>query len=405
MAKLTKRTVDAATPREKPFLIFDDEVRGFALRVHPSGEKTFLMRYRFGGADRKLALGHFGSITPDKARALALKARATLADRTDPGAERRKLSASGTIQDLGERFMREYVLVRCKLSTQKEYRRALDLFINRKLGRRRVAEVTRADISELHHAYASIPYQANRTLGVLSKMFNLAEIWGLRADGSNPCRHVKKYKEHKRERYLDAEELKRLGNVLDTATRRVPDGKGKYTEGPESPHVVGAIKLLIMTGCRLGEIQTLKWEYVRGDCLELPDSKTGAKIVHLGPEALSVLQAIPKVKGNPFVVAGDLDGQYATDLQRPWQRIRKLAKLGDVRIHDLRHTFASMAVSGGESLFMVGKMLGHTQPQTTARYAHLARAPLQAATSRVTAQLGNALGLKSSGEVRQLRIA
>jgi hypothetical protein len=156
MAKLTKRTVTSAPIRDRAYLVFDDDVRGFALRVHPSGEKTFVMRYRFGGADRKLSLGHFGSITAEKARALALNARARLADRVDPGAERRKLSASATLESLGERFMREHVMVRCKPSTQREYRRALALFINRKLGRRRVAEVTRADISELHHAYAHI---------------------------------------------------------------------------------------------------------------------------------------------------------------------------------------------------------------------------------------------------------
>jgi hypothetical protein len=249
MARLTKRAVDSAKPTDAPYLVFDAEVRGFALRVHPSGEKTFLMRYRFGGADRKLALGHFGSITVDKARALALQARATLADGKDPGAARRKLAASCTLESLGERFMREHVLVRCKPTTQREYRRSLDLFINKKLGRRRVAEVTRADISELHHSFAHIPYQANRTLGVLSKMFNLAEVWGLRPDGSNPCRHVKKYREVKRERYLSTDELARLGTALANATRRIPDGEGNYVEGPESPFVIAAFQLLLLTGC------------------------------------------------------------------------------------------------------------------------------------------------------------
>lgn len=405
MAKLTKRTVAGAMPKDQPYLIFDDEVRGFAVRVHPSGEKTFLMRYRFGGADRKLNLGHFGSITADKARALALNARARLADRVDPGAERRKLSASATLESLGTRFMREHVLVRCKPSTQREYQRALDLFINRKLGRRRVAEVTRADIAELHHTYAHIPYQANRTLGALSKMFNLAEVWGLRSDGSNPCRHVRKYREVKRERYLTSEELKRLGEALETATCRRSDGMGNFIEGPESPYVVAAFKLLILTGCRLGEIQTLKWEHVREDRLELPNSKTGAKTVPLGHEAVEVLRSLRRVKGNPYVIAGDVAGKPFADLQPPWQRIRKRAGLDSVRIHDLRHTFASFAVSNGESLPMIGKILGHSQPQTTQRYAHLARAPLQAAASRVTAQLGEALGLKPANNVKVLRTA
>ena len=392
MPKLIKRTIDAAPSSDKPYLLFDTEIHGFALRVLPSGEKTFLLRYRFGGADRKHRLGRYGDITVDKARGLALKARAALADNIDPGAAKRRMLASGTVRELGERFMQEHVALRCKPSTQAEYQRSLELFVNKKLGNRKVASIARPDIAELHSSLSHIPYQANRALGVLSKMFNLAEVWGLRPDGSNPCRHVKKYKEQKRERYLDVDELKSLARALDTAKRRIPDGEGNYIEGPESPHIKAAFMLLILTGCRLGEIQTLKWEHVRNGCLELPDSKTGAKAVPLGPEAIAILETIPKIEGNPYVIAGEVEGQYATDLQRPWQRIRKLAGLDNVRIHDLRHTFASMAISNGESLYMVGKMLGHTQPQTTARYAHLARAPLQAATSRVTALLRDALG-------------
>jgi integrase len=404
MAKLTKRTVDAAVPKEKPYLNFDDEVRGFALRVHPTGEKTFVMRYRFGGADRKMRLGRHGDITPDEARRLALKARVTLADGLDPGATRRKLAASPTLKDLSERFLREHVDVHCKPCTAGDYRHTLNVVAAR-LARRRIAEITRADIAELHQSLSRKPYLANRTLTVLSKMFNLAEVWGLRPDGSNPCRHVKKYREVKRERYLSAEELSRLGKALDTATRRVPDGSGNYVEGPESPHIIAAYKLLILTGCRLGEIQTLKWDHVREDRLELPDSKTGAKTVPLGREAVILLHSIPRVSGNQYVIVGEVERQYATDLQRPWQRIRKLAGLEDVRIHDLRHTFASFAVAQGESLPMIGKLLGHTQAQTTLRYAHLARAPLTAAASRVTAELSTALGVTVPTEARLLRIA
>ncbi len=187
---------------------------------------------------------------------IAVKARATLADRTDPGAERRKLSASASIQAWAKGLCAS--MSQCAAAEHPERVPARPtLFINKKLGRRRVAEVTCPDISELHQAYAHIPYQANRTLGVLSKMFNLAEVWGLRPDGSNPCRHVRKYREVKHERYLSAKELARLGTALDRAMRRQPDGKGKYVEAPESPYVVAAFKLLILTGCRLGEIQSL----------------------------------------------------------------------------------------------------------------------------------------------------
>ena len=404
MTKLTKRTVDAAAPRAKPYLIFDDEVRGFGLRVYPSAEKIFVMRYRFGGADRKMRLGRYGDVTADEARRLALKARVTLADGIDPGATRRRLAASPTIQDLSERFMREHVAVRCKPCTQNDYKHVLTV-VAAKLARRRVAEITRAEISELHQSLSRKPYLANRTLTVLSKMFNLAEVWELRPDGSNPCRHVKKYRETKRERYLSPDEIARLGLTLERATRRIPDGQGRYVEGPESQFVIAAYQLLILTGCRLSEVQTLKWAYVGKDHLELPDSKTGAKTVPLGHEAATLLHSIPRVPGNPYVIVGEIKGQHATDLQRPWQRIRAEAGLDDVRIHDLRHTFASFAVSNGESLPIIGKLLGHTQAQTTMRYAHLSRAPLTAAASRVTARLGTALGLVTPTDARFLQTA
>ena len=138
----------------------------------------------------------------------------------------------------------------------------------------------RKDIAELHHGLRDKPYQANRTLGVLSKMFSLAEVWGWRADGSNPCRHVKRYKERKRERFLSPEETERLGGVLREAEDVMPSA-------------VAAIRLLLLTGCRLSEIQFLRWEYVKGDCIELPDAKTGGRVVPLGPEASAVLSALP----------------------------------------------------------------------------------------------------------------
>jgi integrase len=277
--------------------------------------------------------------------------------------------------------MAEHVEQRCKPRTREEYRRSVELFILPKIGSHKVIDVTRAEIAKLHHGFRDIPYQANRTLGVLSKMFNLAEIWGLRPDGSNPCRHVKKYPEKKRERFLSPEELKRLGDVLNAAER----------DKSESPYVLAAFGLLILTGCRLGEIQTLQWQHVEGDSLALPDSKTGAKRVYLGKAAQDILARIPRTEGNPYVIAGEIDGQYWTDLQRPWRRIRKAAGLDDVRIHDLRHSFASSAVAMGEHLPMIGKLLGHRLVQTTARYAHLADDPVKASAERISNALSETL--------------
>ena len=242
----------------------------------------------------------------------------------------------------------------------------------------RISEVERKDIAKLHFDLRDKPYQANRTLGVLSKMFSLAEIWGLRPDGSNPCRHVKRYKERKRERFLSPEETERLGEVLSE-------------DESEMPSAVAAFRLLLLTGCRLSEIQFLRWESVKDDCIELRDAKTGGRVVPLGTEARAVLADLPREEGNPWVIRGRLPGSHITDLQRLWRRIRARAGLGDVRIHDLRHSYASRALALGESLTMIGKLLGHTQVQTTARYAHLGRGSIQNAAARITGSIGGNL--------------
>lgn len=381
MIKLTKRIVDAAQPKETDYFVWDNETKGFGLRVLPSGVKSYLIQYRSGGRTRRLSLGKHGVLTPDEARKLAREHLVGIANGGNPSEDKRLYSSAPTMSALCDRMMKEHVLHACKPSTQKEYQRSIDLFIKPALGTHKVQDVTRQDISKLHNANQHRPYQANRTLGVLSKLFNLAEEWGLRPDGSNPTRHVKKNREVKRERYLSPVEINRLGQAL----------RDSEQDGTESPYMVAALKLLILTGCRLGEIQQLKWEYIQGNALNLPDSKTGAKKVYLGQTALETLSEIERQPANPYVICGKLPGSYLTDFQRPWRRIRTRADLEDVRIHDLRHTYASGAVSMGESLPMIGKLLGHTQVQTTARYAHLQDAPMHEAADRVSAALGAAL--------------
>jgi integrase len=194
---------------------------------------------------------------------------------------------------------------------------------------------------------------------------------------------VKKYTEQKRARFLSPEEFASLGAALRDAER----------DGCEAQSAVDAIRLLMLTGCRLGEIMTLKWAYVdiKARELRLPDSKTGAKIVHYGKTAVDVLQGIKKLDDNPYVITGKKQGSRLTDLQHPWRRIRAKAGLDDVRIHDLRHSYASGALALGEGLPMIGKLLGHTQVQTTARYAHLANDPVKTAGSKVSDMIGTAM--------------
>jgi integrase len=379
--KLTKRFVDQVEPRAADVTHWDDELHGFGLRIWPSGRKVYVVMTRVKGRLRKVTIGPHGPITPERARMKAHQIISEAKAGNDPVKELDQTRKSPTMKELGERFLKEHVAVRCKPSTQYEYKRSVELFINPKLGTRKISDIERKDIAEFHHNLRLIPYQANRTLGVLSKLFNLAEVWGLRPDHSNPCLHVKKYPEQKRERFLSPEEYAALGKALQEIE----------ADGSETKSAINAVRLLMLTGCRLGEIMTLKWDYVDIKAREfrLPDSKTGAKIVHFGKTVANVLKNIERIDGNPWVVTGRKEGARLTDLQHPWRRIRARAALPELRIHDLRHSYASGALALGEGLPMIGKLLGHTQVQTTARYAHLANDPIKAAAGKVSDFIGN----------------
>lgn len=385
MPKLTKRLVDAAEFRATEYFIWDEEIPGFGLRVLPSKRKSYIVQYRAGRRSRRMSLGLSTVLTCEQARTRAIAIIAAAKNGEDPAAKRDADRQAITVRELAERFDKEHISVRVKESTAKGYRRMLERVIIPALGRHRVTEVTRADIAKIHHDLRHIPYDANRCLEIISKMFSLAEMWGLRPEGTNPRKHIKKYSEEKRERFLSAAELRRVGEVL----REMED------EGIELPSAIAAVRLLILTGCRLGEIMTLKWEYLDllGKALRLPDSKTGAKVVHLGQPAIEVLKKIERVEKNPWVIVGTKPGARLSDLQPFWQRVRARAGLKDVRIHDLRHTFASTAVAAGQGLPMIGKLLGHTQVQTTARYAHLAADPVKDAAERVASNLAQAIGV------------
>ncbi len=289
MPKLTKRSVDALSAQAESYFVWDSEIIGFGVRVMPSGTKTYQAQYRKGGRTRRISLGRHGNITAEQARLKAREVMGLVAKGENPAEEIAQERRAPTVAALCDRFYNTHVKERCKPSTAAEYRRAMDKFIKPAIGAFRVVDVERKDIAELHHKHRAIPYQANRTLGVLSKMFNLAEVWGLRRDGSNPCRHVPKYREHKHERFLSQQELQRLGQVLTEVEQ----------DGSESPFIVAAFRLLILTGCRLGEIQTLKWDYITPRHMALPDTKTGARRIPLPQAARAVLDALPRLDGKP----------------------------------------------------------------------------------------------------------
>jgi integrase len=376
MIKISKRTVDVLEPQDRDVDHYDEDLKGFGVRVRPSGRKTYFVMMRHKCVMRRFTIGSHGSTTAELARLKAKQIISDLAIHKNPTEVEDAVRNSVTVRSLGERFIDEYVPCHLKPSTQGEYKRCVEIFIIPEIGTMKLVSVERTDIAKIHHQLRHIPYQANRVLGVLSIMFNLAESWGLRPQLSNPCQGVKKYKEKKRERFLNREELRRLGEAL-------------RIEEKFAPSAVACIRLLLLTGCRLGEIQTLKWSYLDLDtCLAfLPDSKTGRKTLYLGSVAVKLLRSIPSRKDNPYVIAGVIEGQYLTDMQKPWRRIRKLAGLADVRIHDLRHTFASNGVALGQGLPIIGRLLGHTQPQTTARYAHLAASPALEVADKISENL------------------
>lgn len=381
MFRLTKRSVEGLAVTEKDYLIWDRDMRGFGVRVYPSGKKTYLVQYRAGRRTRRVTIGQHGVLTAEQARIEGKQLLAAVACGQDPSAIRHAKRHAPTIAGLCDRFLDEYVDQHCKPTTARDYRSIIRRFIRPKLGPIAIAEVTRADVVAFHNGLRATPYQANRAASMLSKLFNLAEDWGLRPAGSNPARRIKKFREEEKKRYLSDEEQMHLGETLAEALE----------DGSESIYAVSAILLLIYTGCRLSEILTLRWDYVTAHHLELPDSKTGRRRIPLPREAFDILSELPREEGNPYVIVGEVAGERLINLQKPWNRIRKKAGIPDVRMHDLRHTYASVAMKDGIDPFTLKEILGHKNLTTTLRYAHLADDAVQKAAGSVAARLTRAV--------------
>lgn len=372
-SKLTKRIVDTTNPSNKDQIIWDRDLKGFGFKITHSGNKSYFLYYRTrDGRQRRPKIGDHEVITCEQAREIAKQWLGEVSKGNDPSAERSLLRSNPTIAELFNRYMEEYAHHK-KPSSQERDKRLGEMYIIPSLGHFKVSSISREDIIVLYRKMQKI--NANRMLSLLSKMLNLAEMWGYRADSSNPCRHIKKHPENKRERFLNQDEIMRLQEVL----------REEENKKIEMPSVLHAINLLLLTGCRLGEILSLRWQEVNFEkrCIFLSDSKTGKRTVYLSPQAIELLKRIPREQNNPYIIIGRKNQSHLINLQKPWQRIRKKAGLDDVRIHDLRHTFASVAAANGMSLPIIGALLGHKQTQTTARYAHLVGQPLLDATEKI----------------------
>ena len=379
---ISRRMVEALKV-EKDTVFWDSELQGFGVRAYPSGQKYYVVQTRARGrAAKRVTVGRHGVITAEEARRRAALIVARIKAGEDPVAEpiAAKRADGPTVAVLAQRYLEEHVAVRCKPKTAETCRQVVGKHILPALGETPALAVDHAQVTALHHSLRATPVMANRVVDELSRIYNAAEDKGLIPEASNPCRLVVKNRERSRERFLTDEEFRRLGRVLDEAE----------TCKGVSAHALAAIRLLLLTGCRKGEILNLRWGEVDLEALELrmPDTKTGPRTIALSPEAAGVLAGIARADGNPFVIPGKIKGKAMRNLNDPWKVVCRRAQLKDLRIHDCRHSYASRALALGESLPMIGRLLGHTQVETTARYAHLAKVSVRESAVRVSDSIG-----------------
>ncbi|WP_417841763.1 tyrosine-type recombinase/integrase [Terasakiella sp.] len=414
--KLTKRNVAAIKPHEnKRLYVYDTELTGFGLMVTPKGSKSYFAEYRNGvgrgASTRRVTLGSTLKLLPDEARDLAKLTIADAAKGEDPAMKKKEQREAITVAALCDIYEERHVKIKLKVTTQELYRHILQNHIKPRLGTKRAINLRKQDVAFAHLSMKDTPSIANSTLAVIGSMFAWADKHGYVPEAFNPATRIEKFKEQKRERFLTTEELERLGAAIregetDGIPYEVDESKPTSKHAPKtenrgvllSPHVAGAIRLLILTGARLREILTLQWGHVdleRGILL-LPDSKTGKKTIILNAPAQQIIAGLPRI--GKYVIASDSAGQAEekprADLKRPWSTVTRRAGLEGVRIHDLRHTHASFGVGASFGLPIVGKLLGHTQLRTTERYAHLETDPLRRASNSIGNSLAAAMGEK-----------
>ena len=344
--------------------------------VRPSGKKTLLLKYRIGRGRRAVTKKHsLGSVPVVSVEAARLKAKNFLFVASQGIDPIKKDQESLTIKELCEQYIDRHAVLHKKKSSLVRDENLIKGAIIPVFGKIRVADLNRSHLIKYHHSKKDTPIMANRFLALISTMMNLAEKWEYRPQNTNPCKYVDRYKEKKRQVYLSMDQLERVGQAI------------RQLKNTESFYALSALKMLLVTGCRTSEILNLKWEYVdiANNCIHLPDSKTGARTIHLPPVAFDILNALPSEEG--FVFRSPRENKRLTTLRCLWKKICRITDLKDYRLHDLRHTYASFAVSGGFSLPIIAKMLGHADIKTTERYAHLHQDPINKAIDDVSLKL------------------
>jgi integrase len=405
MPKLTESFIAALPVDGTDRSYFDVLAPGFGVRVTPAGKKLFVARARDRGRRCRITIGAFPQKTVAEARREAREALDDIRAGRDPAvskAARLEAIAAGetTVAALADRWLEQHVRPKLKPRTIFDYEKLVDKRIKPRFGHLAVAKVSKDDVLRYHVEMQATPRRANYVVAIFRSLMNFAEDLGLRPLRSNPARKVKMYRERARERFLSEEEIGKAAESIEAAERM----------GRIGPHAAAGLRLALFTGARSGEVKAIEWKHIDWGrrIIRLPDSKGNEpRTIHLSDAAIEVLKTVPRI--GPFVIAGAEHGQPFKNLSRSWAVAREFGALGDVRLHDLRHSFASLAAGRGVSLQMIGKLLGHNSAATTLRYAHLARdaaatvndelgAAMTAAIEKTTPPIATVVKLRGRGK-------
>ena len=379
---LTPRFAREIAPQYKDAIYFDESTPGFGLRVHPSGRKVWIVQTRIEGRTRRIVIARHGEMRLAQARHRAREVLARIRAGENPADDIRKEKETPTFGEFAEEYLR-----RCDPLWKPSGRKTVRVYLKARLlpafGRMTLDRIGHEDVAAWFDAASrERPGAANRAFEILRAMMSRAEEWGLRERGTNPCLGIVKNPRRKIARFLDTDELARLGCALNEREA-------------ECPEFVAAIRLLALTGCRRGEVLNLRWRDVGDESLHLPDSKTGPRSVPLGKAARTLIEELPGERSTDrFLFPGYANGRGYYPLRDCWRAVCEDAGLGRLRLHDLRHTMASHAVMSGENLPLVGKLLGHRRHRTTAGYAHLADGHLVEAAEKVGSIIAAAMQRK-----------
>lgn len=384
--RLTESMVKSEpVPRSGSSWLWDTDVKGFGLRVRSSGARSFVLRYGGGRREskRRLALGQYGEITLDQARKLAIRMWGAIHEGRDPAIERQRERGVPTLTVFAEQYMRDHAEKHKRPASIRGDRVLLDRHLLPLLGSRPLDKVTRGDMARLQRRLRDKPTMCNRALALLSHMYTMAYRWAVLEEAVNPARGIERRPERKRQRYLSPAELARVGAALASVKA--------------SPQALAAIRVMLLTGARPGEVRGLLWDNLdlAGGTARLVTRKRGSLSLVLPPSAVAVLRSLPHVKDNPYVFASRLHGKHLTE-SGVWQVWRKvLAAAGitdkDAVLYITRHTFGAVLTGRGEGLPITGGILGHTQPSTTQRYAHVADDPMRVAADGAAEEIEGAL--------------